>query len=60
MLIIVSKNAGEGFSSLQGGAGFHSAGGEMQAVTIQIKPGIYEEKVTVAREAPPMSPSSAR
>ncbi|MFC6652300.1 MULTISPECIES: pectinesterase family protein [Paenibacillus] len=59
MLIIVSKNAGEGFSSLQGALDSIPPG-EMQAVTIQIKPGIYEEKVTVAREAPPMSPSSAR
>lgn len=25
-----------------------------QAVTIRIKPGIYEEKITIVREAPPI------
>lgn len=53
MLIIVSKNAGEGFSSLQEALDSIPPG-ELQAVTIRIKPGIYEEKVTIAREAPPI------
>lgn len=53
MLIIVSKNAGEGFNSLQEALDSIPPG-ETQAVTIRIKPGIYEEKVTVGREAPPI------
>ncbi|QQZ59060.1 pectin esterase [Paenibacillus sonchi] len=53
MLITVSKSVGEGFSSLQ--AALDSIPQEYkEAVTIRIKPGIYEEKVTVKQGTPPV------
>ncbi|MCE3200047.1 pectinesterase family protein [Paenibacillus sonchi] len=53
MLITVSKSVGEGFSSLQ--AALDSIPQEYkEAVTIRIKPGIYEEKVTVNQGTPPV------
>ena len=53
MLITVSKSAGEGYSSLQEALDSIPQD-RAQAVTIRIKPGIYEEKITVVREAPPI------
>ncbi|ASA23275.1 pectinesterase family protein [Paenibacillus donghaensis] len=53
MLITVSASGGEGFSSLQEALDSIPRGYQ-SAVTIRIKPGIYEEKVTVASEAPPI------
>ncbi|OKQ00259.1 pectinesterase family protein [Paenibacillus sp. P46E] len=53
MLITVSKNSIEGFASLQ--AALDSIPPEHTSeVTIRIKPGIYEEKITVGPEAPPI------
>ncbi|MGN7760999.1 pectinesterase family protein [Paenibacillus sp. 22594] len=53
MLITVSKNSTEGFASLQ--AALDSIPQEHTSeVTIRIKPGIYEEKITVGTEAPPI------
>lgn len=53
MLIIVSKNGGEGFSSLQ--TALDSIPQEQkEEVTIRIKPGIYEEKITVKQGTPPV------
>lgn len=53
MLITVSKKDGEGFGSLQ--EALNSIPPDCKsAVTIRIKPGIYEEKVTVAPDAPPI------
>lgn len=53
MLITVSKNSTEGFASLQ--AALDSIPPEHTSeVTIRIKPGIYEEKITLGPEAPPI------
>ncbi len=53
MLITVSKSVDEGFSSLQ--AALDSIPQEYkEAVTIRIKPGIYEEKITVKQGTPPV------
>ncbi|MEC0171398.1 pectinesterase family protein [Paenibacillus graminis] len=53
MLITVSKSVDEGFSSLQ--AALDSIPQEYkEAVTIRIKPGIYEEKITVKEGTPPV------
>lgn len=53
MLITVSKSPGEGYSSLQEALDSIPPQ-QKQAVTIRIKPGIYEEKITIVREAPPI------
>lgn len=53
MLITVSKSVDEGFSSLQ--AALDSIPQEhKEEVTIRIKPGIYEEKITVKQGTPPV------
>ncbi|MBT2292177.1 pectin esterase [Paenibacillus albidus] len=53
MLITVSKSVDEGFSSLQ--AALDSIPQEYkEVVTIRIKPGIYEEKITVKQGTPPV------
>ncbi|OKP68111.1 pectin esterase [Paenibacillus sp. P3E] len=53
MLITVSQKSTEGFASLQ--AALDSIPPEHTSeVTIRIKPGIYEEKITVGPEAPPI------
>ncbi|MNO29850.1 Pectinesterase A precursor [compost metagenome] len=53
MLITVSKNGGEGYASLQEALDSIPPGLQSE-VTIRIRPGIYEEKVTVVKEAPPI------
>ncbi|MHA6534723.1 pectinesterase family protein [Paenibacillus sp. BAC0078] len=53
MLITVSKNSGEGYASLQEALDSIPPGLQSE-VTIRIRPGIYEEKVTVVKEAPPI------
>lgn len=53
MLITVSKSPGEGYSLLQEALDSIPPQ-QKQAVTIRIKPGIYEEKITIVREAPPI------
>ncbi|WNS46502.1 pectinesterase family protein [Paenibacillus sp. MMS20-IR301] len=53
MLITVSKRPEEGFVSLQEALNSIPQG-HSRAVTIRIKPGIYEEKITVSSEAPPI------
>lgn len=53
MLITVSKQGGEDLNSLQ--AALDSIPqGSTEPVTIRIKPGLYEEKVTVRPDAPPI------
>ncbi|UQZ35805.1 pectin esterase [Paenibacillus sp. PK3_47] len=53
MLITVSKNSNEGYSSLQ--EALDSIPPEhISEVTIRIRPGVYEEKITVRQEAPPI------
>lgn len=53
MLITVSKSVDEGFSSLQ--EALDSIPQEhKEEVTIRIKPGIYEEKITVKQGTPPV------
>lgn len=47
------EESGEGYSSLQEALDSIPPQ-QKQAVTIRIKPGIYEEKITIVREAPPI------
>ncbi|WP_379141139.1 pectinesterase family protein [Paenibacillus sp. sgz500992] len=53
MLITVSKNGNEGYTSLQEALDSIPQGHPSE-VTIRIKPGIYEEKITVDKAAPPI------
>lgn len=53
MLITVSLNSAEAFSSLQEALDSIPPG-HSSAVTIRIKPGIYEEKITVGQHLPPI------
>jgi pectinesterase len=53
MLITVSKSGSEGYSSLQEALDSIPQG-QVSEVTVRIKPGVYEEKVTVRKEAPPI------
>lgn len=53
MLITVSKQGDEGFGSLQAALDSIPRGHKSE-VTIRIKPGVYEEKITVGPEAPPI------
>ncbi|WP_151734102.1 pectinesterase family protein [Paenibacillus tengchongensis] len=53
MLITVSKQDNEGCSSLQQAIDSIPAG-DSSPVTIRIKPGVYEEKITVGPDAPPI------
>lgn len=53
MLITVSKNGNEGYSSLQEALDSIPKGHPSE-VTIRIKPGIYEGKITVGKESPPI------
>lgn len=53
MLITVSKSGSEGYSSLQEALDSIPQGHSSE-VTIRIRPGVYEEKITVREEAPPI------
>lgn len=53
MLITVSKQANADFSTLQSALDYIPSG-STESVTLRIKPGVYEEKVTVRADAPPI------